>query len=184
MVREAGSEVTDEAGVPRVTLPFRDLVGVRSGCARLPLVEDETDLRLIRLLADDGRMSFADLARETGLSTSAVHQRVRRLEQRGVITGYRATFDPRAIGLPLTALIDLTPLDPAAPDDIPERIAEIAEIESCWSVAGAASYVVKVRVPEPTDLEDLLARIRAAAGVSTRTTIVLSTPFEGRAPRL
>lgn len=182
MVKEVGAEVTDEANVPRVTLSFRNLSRPLGGYVRLPPVEDETDLRLIRLLADDGRMSFADLARETGLSTSAVHQRVRRLEQRGVITGYRATFDPRAIGLPLTALIDLTPLDPAAPDDIPERIAEIAEIESCWSVAGAASYVVKVRVPEPADLEDLLARIRAAAGVSTRTTIVLSTPFEGRAP--
>lgn len=147
-------------------------------------MEDPTDRLIIRLLASDGRMSFADLARETGLSTSAVHQRVRRLEQRGIITGYRATVDHRELGLPLTALIDLTPLDPAAPDDIPERIVDIPEVESCWSVAGAASYVVKVRVAEPTDLEDLLARIRATAGVSTRTTIVLSTPFEGRPPNL
>ena len=84
----------------------------------------------------------------------------------------------------MTALVDLTPLDPAAPDDIPERLVDIAEIESCWSVAGSASYVIKVRVAEPVDLEDLLARIRAAAGVSTRTTIVLSTPFEGRAPNV
>ena len=147
-------------------------------------MEDPTDRLIIRLLASDGRMSFADLARETGLSTSAVHQRVRRLEQRGIITGYRATVDHRELRLPLTALIDLTPLDPAAPDDIPERIVDIPEVESCWSVAGAASYVVKVRVAEPTDLEDLLARIRATAGVSTRTTIVLSTPFEGRPPNV
>ena len=147
-------------------------------------MEDEVDSSLIRLLAGDGRMSFADLARETGLSTSAVHQRVRRLEQRGVITGYRAVVDARAIGLPLTALIDLTPLDPAAPDDIPDRLREVHEIESCWSVAGSASYVIKVRVSEPADLEDLLARIRSAAGVSTRTTIVLSTPYEGRPPRV
>jgi Lrp/AsnC family leucine-responsive transcriptional regulator len=103
-------------------------------------------------------MSYADLARETGLSTSAVHQRVRRLEERGVITGYRAVVDPRAIGLPLTALIDLTPLDPSAPDDIPQRVESFEEIESCWSVAGSASYVVKVRVAEPTDLEDLRQR--------------------------
>lgn len=143
---------------------------------------DEIDARILALLGADGRMSYADLARETGLSTSAVHQRVRRLEQRGVITGYRAMIDSRAIGLPLTALIDLTPLDPSAPDDIPQRVEGFAEIESCWSVAGSASYVVKVRVSEPGDLEELLARIRAAAGVSTRTTIVLSTPFEGRPP--
>ena len=187
MVGDALVNVTDEAGVSTVALPFRDLSpapgGLRALCEACP-VEDETDRQLIRLLGADGRMSFADLARDTGLSTSAVHQRVRRLEQRGVITGYRATFDPRAIGLPLTALIDLTPLDPAAPDDIPERIADIDDIESCWSVAGAASYVVKVRVAEPAALEDLLARIRSAAGVSTRTTIVLSTPFEGRPPSL
>ena len=145
-------------------------------------VEDELDRSILALLGAQGRMSYADLARETGLSTSAVHQRVRRLEERGVITGYRAVIDSRAIGLPLTALIDLTPLDPSAPDDIPQRVEGFAEIESCWSVAGSASYVVKVRVGEPADLEELLARIRAAAGVSTRTTIVLSTPFEGRPP--
>ena len=145
-------------------------------------MEDEVDRSILAFLAADGRMSYADLARETGLSTSAVHQRVRRLEKRGVIAGYRAVIDPRAVGLPLTALIDLTPLDPSAPDDIPQRVHDFTEIEACWSVAGAASYVVKVRVAEPEDLEDLLARIRAAAGVSTRTTIVLSTPFEGRPP--
>ena len=145
-------------------------------------MEDDIDRRILALLGADGRRSYADLARDTGLSTSAVHQRVRRLEERGVITGYRAVMDARAIGLPLTALIDLTPLDPSAPDDIPQRVEGFTEIEACWSVAGAASYVVKVRVAEPTDLEDLLARIRAAAGVSTRTTIVLSTPFEGRPP--
>ena len=142
------------------------------------------DLRILALRGADGRMSYADLARETGLSTSAMHQRVRRLEQRGVITGYQAVINARSVGLSLTALIDLTPLDPSAPDDIPQRVEGFGEIEACWSVAGSASYVVKVRVAEPADLEDLLARIRAAAGVSTRTTIVLSTPFEGRPPVL
>lgn len=145
---------------------------------------EETDRRIVALLAADGRMSLADVARETGLSTSALHQRVRRLERSGVITGYRAELDGRAIGLPLTAFVSLTPIDPAAPDDVPERLAGIAEIESCWSVAGAEAYVLKVRVAEPTDLEALLARIRAAGGVSTRTTVVLSTPFENRPPAL
>jgi len=164
----------------RAALSPRDLAPAGGRPARLAPVDDDTDRRILTLLGADGRMSYADLARETGLSTSAIHQRVRRLEERGVITGYRAVLDPRAIGLPLTALIDLTPLDPSAPDDIPQRVEGFGEIEACWSVAGAASYVVKVRVAEPADLEDLLARIRAAAGVSTRTTIVLSTPFEGR----
>ena len=132
------------------------------------------------LLAADGRMSFTDLGKATGLSTSAVHQRVRRLEERGVITGYHAAVDPEAVGLPLTALISVSPLDPAAPDDVPERLADVAEIEACHSVAGDESYILQVRVRTPADLEVLLARIRAAAGVSTRTTIVLSTPYESR----
>lgn len=143
---------------------------------------EDIDRQIINLLCADGRMSLADISRETGLSTSALHQRVRRLEQRGLITGYRAELDYRAVGLPLTAFVSLTPIDPASPDDVPERLAHIAEIEACWSVAGAESYILKVRVVEPADLEELLARIRASANVSTRTTIVLSTSYEGRPP--
>jgi Lrp/AsnC family leucine-responsive transcriptional regulator len=141
---------------------------------------ERLDRRLVDLLAADGRMSFTDLGKATGLSTSAVHQRVRRLEERGVITGYHAAVDPEAVGLPLTALISVSPLDPAAPDDVPERLTDVAEIEACHSVAGEESYVLKVRVPTPGALEDLLARIRSAANVRTRTTVVLSTPWEGR----
>jgi Lrp/AsnC family leucine-responsive transcriptional regulator len=141
---------------------------------------EETDRQILRLLARDGRMSFTDLGRATGLSTSAVHQRVRRLEQRGVIRGYTAVVDADAVGLPLTAFISVTPLDPAAPDDVPQRLADLPEIEACHSVAGDENYILKVRVGTPGDLEALLSRIRADAGVSTRTTIVLSTPFEAR----
>ncbi|NIH80492.1 MULTISPECIES: Lrp/AsnC family transcriptional regulator [Amycolatopsis] len=143
---------------------------------------EQLDQAIARELAVDGRCSFTDLAERVGLSVSAVHQRVRRLEQRGVIQGYVARLDSEQIGLPLTALISLTPNDPAAPDDYPQRIEHIREIESCYSVAGDESYILLVRVASPRDLEDLLRRIREAAKVSTRTTVVLSTPFEGRPP--
>jgi Lrp/AsnC family leucine-responsive transcriptional regulator len=143
------------------------------------LVED-LDRRILTLLATDGRMSFTDLGKATGLSTSAVHQRVKRLEQRGLIKGYGATIDYDQVGMPLTAFISIRPIDPSQPDDSPDRLSGISEIESCWSVAGEESYILKVRVSAPTDLEDLLARVRAAANVSTRTTIVLSTPYESR----
>lgn len=129
-------------------------------------------------------MSYTDLARACGLSTSAAHQRVRRLEQRGVIRGYHASIDPTAIGLPLTAFISVTPFDPAAPDDVPQRLEEISEIEACHSVAGSESHILKVRVAGPLELEDLIARIRAAANISSRTTVVLSTPYEARSPSL
>ncbi|WP_419993356.1 Lrp/AsnC family transcriptional regulator [Streptomyces boninensis] len=145
---------------------------------------EELDRHIVELLVGDGRMSYTDLGKATGLSTSAVHQRVRRLEQRGVIRGYAAIVDPEAVGLPITAFISVTPFDPSAPDDIADRLAEVSEIEACHSVAGEENYILKVRVGAPSELEDLLARIRTLAGVSTRTTVVLSTPYEARPPRI
>jgi len=145
---------------------------------------EEIDRQILRLLSADGRLSYTDLAKATGLSTSAAHQRVRRLEQRGVITGYSALVRPSEIGLSLTAFVSIRPIDVSQPDDSPERLRDLAEIESCYSVAGDASYLLKVRVPDPGALEDLLATIRARANVTTRTTVVLSTPYENRPPAL
>ena len=141
---------------------------------------EATDRLILRLLADDGRMSYTDLGKATGLSTSAVHQRVKRLEQRGLILGYGATVNHAELGLPLTAFIAIRPIDPSAPDDCPDRLRGFAEIESCWSVAGDESYLLKARVATPSGLEDLLGRVRSAANVSTRTTIVLSTYYDNR----
>jgi Lrp/AsnC family leucine-responsive transcriptional regulator len=145
---------------------------------------EDLDRQIVRLLAADGRRSYTDLAKDTGLSVSAVHQRVRRLEKRGVLRGYRAIVNPDEVDLPLTAFVSIKPIDPAAPDDAPDRLAHLAAIEACHSVAGEESYILKVRVAGPAALEGLLQEIRAAANVSTRTTVVLSTPFEGRPPAL
>ena len=136
------------------------------------------------LLSRNGRMSFTELARQAGLSVSAVHQRVRRLETEGVITGYVALCDPEVIGLPLTAFVSIKPFDASAPDDVPDRLRNFPAIEACHSVAGEESYILKARVGTPGELEELLSRIRAAANVRTRTTIVLSTPYESRPPAL
>jgi len=143
---------------------------------------EEIDRTIIRQLCADGRTSFTDLAKATGLSVSAVHQRVRRLESRGVLRGYAAVVDAEAVGLPLTAFVSIKPIDPAAPDDAPERLRALTAIEACHSVAGEESYILKVRVGAPAELETLLQQIRAAANVSTRTTVVLSTPYEARPP--
>lgn len=145
---------------------------------------EDTDRRIVTALCADGRLSYTDLAEAVGLSVSAVHQRVRRLEQRGVIRGYTAVVDHPKLGLPLTALVSITPIDPAAPDDAPQRLAHLGAIEDCHSVAGSASYVLKVRVADPEALERLLQQIRAAANMRTETTVVLSTPYEGRPPGL
>jgi Lrp/AsnC family leucine-responsive transcriptional regulator len=145
---------------------------------------EEIDRKIVSLLTKSGRMSFTDLARQAGLSVSAVHQRVRRLETEGVITGYVACLNADEVGLPLTAFVSVKPFDPSAPDDVPERLKVLDAIEACHSVAGDENYILKVRVASPTDLEDLLQQIRSLAGVSTRTTVVLSTPYEGRPPAL
>jgi Lrp/AsnC family leucine-responsive transcriptional regulator len=147
-------------------------------------VVEEIDRKILSLLTSDGRMSFTDLARQTGLSVSATHQRVRRLERRGLIRGYAAVINPADAGLPLTAFISIKPFDPAAADDAPQRLQHLAAIEACHSVAGEENYILKVRVASPGDLENLLSEIRAVANVSTRTTIVLSTPYENRPPAL
>lgn len=141
---------------------------------------EATDQKILQLLAADGRMSYTDLGKATGLSTSAVHQRVKRLEQRGLILGYGATVNHAEMGLPLTAFVAITLIDPMLPDDYAEKLRHFPEIESCWSVAGEESYILKVRTSTPSELERLLVRVRHTAHVSTRTTIVLSTYYENR----
>ena len=147
-----------------------------------PAESADVDRALLAALARDGRASYTELAERVGLSVSAVHQRVRRLEQRGLITGYRATLDAPALGLGLTAFVAITAIDVAKAEQAPEKIAHLSAIEACHSVAGEESYVLKVRVPSTEALEKLLREIRTLANVNTRTTVVLSTVFEDRPP--
>ena len=145
---------------------------------------EEIDRAIVTALTLDGRLSYTDLAERVGLSVSAAHQRVRRLEQRGVLKGYSARVDYTALELSLTAFVAIRPLDPSQADDAPDRLANLPEIEACYSVAGEDHYLLLVRVRGPQDLERLLQDIRSAANVSTRTTVVLSTAYEGRPPRV
>jgi len=144
---------------------------------------EEIDRAIVAALTTDGRLSYTDLAERVGLSVSAAHQRVRRLEQRGIIKGYAARVDYTALDLPLTAFVAIRPLDLTLADDAPDRLAHLAEVEACYSVAGEDFYLLLVRVGSPAELEKLLQEIRAAANVTTRTTVVLSTPYENRPPK-
>jgi Lrp/AsnC family transcriptional regulator, leucine-responsive regulatory protein len=141
---------------------------------------DRIDRILLRELLADGRATLAHLAAAAGLSVSAVQSRVRRLESRGVVTGYTVRVDPQALGYMLSAFVAITPLDLSQPDDAPARLERIEAIESCHSVAGEESYILLVRVASPRALEDLLQEIRSAANVRTRSTIILQTFYEGR----
>src|ERR687888_2810238 len=143
-------------------------------------VLDRRDLDILGVLQEDARATYAEIAKQVGLSPSSVHQRVRKLEESGIITAYRARIDLEALGLYVTALVSVMPLEPKQPDDLPDRVLELPEVEDCFSVAGDENYILKVRTRTTNELEDLLRRLREKAGVQTRTTVVLSTPYEGR----
>ena len=141
---------------------------------------ESTDEQIIGLLSRHGRMSYTDLGKATGLSTSAAQQRVRRLEQRGVIQGYKAVIDPEALGKLLTGFVSVRLRDDAGEDDLPERIADLPEVVPCYSMAGLASYLLKVQVESPADLERVLKEIRHRVPVATETQLVLSVPYADR----
>ena len=142
---------------------------------------DEIDTRLVDELRRRARASFAELGRVVGLSGPAVQDRVRRLEERGVITGYRATVDQAELGLGVTALIGVFLSDSAGHDDVGERLSSVPGIEDCWFTAGDEAYILKVRVADVPALERLLGALVRVRGVArTRTTLVLSTRWEGR----
>lgn len=145
---------------------------------------DLKDRIILEALQEDARATYASIGARVGLSASSVHDRVRKLERSGVIRGYRAQIEPGAVGLDVTALVSLIPLDPSEPDDLPDRVEGFPEVQDCLSVAGSENYILKVRTRTTEDLEDLLQRLREKAGVQTRTTVVLSIPFEGRSLHL
>ncbi|MCW3492424.1 Lrp/AsnC family transcriptional regulator [Microbacterium sp. SSM24] len=146
----------------------------------LPCMEDPVDLAIVAEVSRDARATLAQLSERVGLSPSAVQARLKRLESSGVISGYRAVLDAEAVGKPLSAFIEITPLDPAQPDNAPELLEHLDEIEACHSIAGDASYILFVRVASPRHLETLIRDIRLAASVNTRTTVVLQTFYESR----
>ena len=135
---------------------------------------DETDQRILTMLEADGRATLAQLAQATGLSVSAAQSRVQKLEKRGIIKGYKAIIDQEQRGLPISAFVNVTPLDYSAESSIPDKL---NNIDGIYSVAGAPSFVLVVRVASPTALEELLNLIHRTVPVSTETTMILQTYF-------
>ena len=146
---------------------------------------DALDRQIIAALRANGRATYADLGRKVGLSASAVHERVGKLESSGVIVGYHAVVDPSAVGLGVTALIGISLSDAVDHEDVARRLRDLSEIEDCWFIAGDDSYMLKVRAPDVDGLEKIIRRLSGTEGVSrTRTTIVLSTKWENRVGEL
>ena len=155
--------------------------GVRGGHEDRRGVIDAVDEQLIRLLRANGRASYAELARQVGLSAPSVHERVGKLEASGVITGYRAVVDPASVGLGVTALVGVIESDSVDDTGLEEAMARLPYVEDCWRVAGSEGYVLKVRVTDIAALETTISALNRIRGVArTRTTVVLSTKWEGR----
>jgi Lrp/AsnC family transcriptional regulator, leucine-responsive regulatory protein len=140
---------------------------------------DATDRRILAILKEDGRASHAHIAKEVGLSAPAVGERIRKLEAAGVILGYRAALSPSAVGLPICAFVAITPQprNPAA--NLVENLLALPEIEELHAVAGDYSYLAKVRLRSPEDLDAFLDKLVMLEGVErTQTTMVLRTNLE------
>jgi Lrp/AsnC family leucine-responsive transcriptional regulator len=140
---------------------------------------DDTDRQIIGELAQDGRISFAELGRRVSLSAPAVTERVRRLEQIGVITGYRAEIDPRALGYQLTAIVRVKPAVRQL-SKIAELAARIPQIEECLRITGEDCFYMKVHLGSIEELPSVLDQFLLYG--ETTTSIVNATPVPRRDP--
>lgn len=137
---------------------------------------DRVDLQLLELLQENGRISQHDLAKSVGLSAPAVSERLRKLEERGLIRGYTAILDPRRLGCDITAFISVGVSGSRNFSDFLDRVLELREVLECHSVTGQGSHLLKIRTHNTESLEQLLGDIQAWPGVQwTTTSIVLST---------
>lgn len=142
---------------------------------------DDIDRVLVAELQQNGRQTFAELARLVGLSPPAVHDRVAKLEAAGVITGYTAQVDPATLGMGVTALVGVFQSANCDTDALADRLNGISEIETCWSISGEEAFQLLVRVCTVAELEKVIGRIRRIDGVArTRTTVVLTTKWHHR----
>lgn len=137
---------------------------------------DETGWNILRELQRDARLSFPELGRRVGLSSPAVAERVRKLEDAGVITGYGARIDPVKVGLSMMAFVRIT-TTPQTETGLRALIAELPELLECHRVTGNESFLLKLVVTSITHLEQVLNQLMSSGSVTT--SIVLSTPLSG-----
>jgi Lrp/AsnC family leucine-responsive transcriptional regulator len=137
---------------------------------------DDIDLKLIGMLQEHGRVSQHDMAVAVGLSSPAVGDRLRKLEERGVIRHYTVVVDPRKLGLDVTAFIAVGMAGSQFYPEFRERVGRHPGVLECHSITGQGSHLLKIRTESTSGLEALLAEIQSWPGVQwTTTSIVLST---------
>jgi Lrp/AsnC family leucine-responsive transcriptional regulator len=141
----------------------------------------ENDVRILAMLQVQGRRSYADMGAELGMAGPSVHERVKKLEAKGVIRGYAADVDPSALGLSVLAFTWVTQAPGSIAHDLTPIFAAIAEIEECHYIAGEADYLLKIRAGDMEQLGAIVRRIQTTEDVfSTETDVVFTTSFERR----
>ncbi len=143
---------------------------------------DELDRTIIASLTEDGRMPYSRIAEEAGVATTTVHQRVKRLTERGVIKGTRVLIDWREVGFPVTAVVSVEAPDDEPLAEIARKMSEIPFIQNCYAVTGEFDLALTVRARSSDHLGELLEEVRQHAPGRSRTIIVLASYFEGRLP--
>jgi Lrp/AsnC family leucine-responsive transcriptional regulator len=139
------------------------------------------DARILEVLQRDGRRPYADLGADVGMSGPSAHERVKKLEARGVIKHYAAILDPEAVGLGILAFSWVTQAPGTSGTDLTDQFAAIPEIEECHHIAGEADYLLKVRARDTRDLERVLRLVQVTRHVfTTETDVVFSSGFERR----
>lgn len=139
------------------------------------------DARILDVLQRDGRRPYADLGAAVGMTGASAHERVKKLEARGVITGYAAIVDPHALGYDILAFSWITQAPGTTQHDLTPSFAAIPEIEECHHITGEADYLIKVRARDTLDLERILRQVQATPNVfQTETDVVFSSGFERR----
>ena len=140
---------------------------------------DQLDFQLLEALQRNARSTFAELGTIVGLKAPAVHERVKRLETRGYLRGYAAQIDNRRLGFELTAFVSVITNPEKTYDDFTPFIAALPEVLEMHSVAGDETFLLKVVTRSTGHLDDFLSRMKRIPGIArTKTTVVLSTPFE------
>jgi Lrp/AsnC family leucine-responsive transcriptional regulator len=140
-----------------------------------------TDAGILDALQRDGRLSYAEIGAAVGMSGPSAHERVKKLEARGVILGYTASVDPDSIGLGVLAFMWVTQAPGTIADDIAGDFATIPEVEACHRIAGEGDYLLKIRASDTLDLERVVRIVQGTRHVyRTETDVVFSTPFERR----
>jgi Lrp/AsnC family leucine-responsive transcriptional regulator len=139
------------------------------------------DANILDVLQRDGRRPYADLGADVGMSGPSAHERVKKLEARGVIQGYAAIVDPRAIGYDILAFSWITQAPGTTSNDLTDAFRAIPEIEECHHITGEADYLIKVRARDTRDLERVLRQVQSTPNVfQTETDVVFSSGFERR----